>query len=218
MDYSLSKLLQDNMPTKQKIMICALSQFCSKGYAETTIRDIAAAVGITPGAIYSHYSSKEQLLNYMLKDYAEYTSGLFHRVDIESILKEKPTGEGITICIMSSVSILTEDAYYANLVHLIHQEQHRNELFGGFVLLRLSDTMEFVDRILNTLQEMNIIRAGYNAAYWGAITYSVFHTITTCSAISTAKKVPSFKVVDIGPMLRYMFDTMLDAYKQTLPE
>ena len=213
MDYSLSKILHDDMPTKQKIMICALNLFCSKGYAETTIRDIAADVGITPGAIYSHYSSKEELLNYMLKDYAEYTSDLFKRVHIERILKEKPTGEGISTCIMSSVSILTEDAYYGNLVHLIHQEQHRNALFGGFVLLRLNDTIEFIERILNILHEMKVIRDDYNAEYWGAITYSVFHTISTCAAISSVKKTPGFAITDIGPMLRYMFDTMLIAYK-----
>ena len=213
MDNSSPQVQNDKLSTKQKIAICALNLFCSKGYAETTIRDIASAVGITPGSIYSHYSSKEELLNYMLNDYAEYTSGLFKRVDIESILKDKPTGEGVSICIIQSISILTDDEYYGRLVHLIHQEEHRNELFGGFVLLRLRDTTEFIVRILNILQEMKVIRDDYNAEYWGAITYSVFHTISTCAVISSVKNSPSFEIKDIGPILRYMFDTMINAYK-----
>ena len=137
MDYSLLNILSDEMPTRQKIMICALRLFSSKGYAETTIRDIASAVGITPGSIYGHFNSKEELLHYMLTDYEEYTHEMFSKVDIVPILEERPTGEGITMCFMASVSSLTESVYYANLVHLIHQEQHRNALFGRFVLLRL---------------------------------------------------------------------------------
>ena len=213
MDYSLSNILDDNMPTRQKIMICSLSMFCSKGYSETTIRDIASAVGITPGSIYGHFSSKEEILYYMLDDYAEFTKGMFHAVDIVPILKKKPTGEGISECFMLSVSILTGDAYYGNLVHLIHQEQHRNDLFGAFVLVRLQDIKEFTARIFDTLKEMKVIRADADAEYWGVFAYGILHLIPTCAAISAMRNTPSYDISDLGPMLSYMFDAMLNLYK-----
>ena len=213
MDYTLSNILDDNMPTKRRIMICALDLFCSKGYSETTIRDIASAVGITSGAIYGHCSSKEELLYFMLDDYAEFTKGMFESVDIVPILEKNPTGEGISSCFMLSISILTEDAYYANLVHLIHQEQHRNDLFGAFVLIRLQDIKGFVARIFDVLKRMKVIRADADAEYWGVLAYGLLHLIPTCVAISAIRKTPSYSIEDLSPMLSYMFDAALNYYK-----
>ena len=47
--------------TKARIAREALRLFVEKGIAETTIRDITAAVGVTEGALYRHYESKEAL-------------------------------------------------------------------------------------------------------------------------------------------------------------
>lgn len=43
------------------IVKSALELFAEKGYDGTTINDIAKAAGITPGAIYRHFKSKEEL-------------------------------------------------------------------------------------------------------------------------------------------------------------
>ena len=212
-DNALLGVIQDGTPTKQKIMICALDQFCKKGYAETTIRDIASAVGITAGSIYGHFSSKEEILNYMISDYAEHTKDMFHNLDIAPILQKKPTGEGIASCIMASISLLTGNVYYGNLVHLIHQEQHRMALFGSYVLLRLQDTQDFVRRVFNILKEMNIIRADVDPEYWGFYAYSVLHFIPTCQALQQVQQSPGYGMKDLVPMLSYMFDTMIDTNK-----
>jgi AcrR family transcriptional regulator len=58
-----------DMPTKQRILSCAVNLFCEKGYSETAIRDIASAVGIKASSIYNHFPSKEALLMFMLNDY-----------------------------------------------------------------------------------------------------------------------------------------------------
>ena len=213
MDFSLYNIKTDDLPTKQKIIACALKMFCTKGYAETTIRDIATAVGITPGTIYSHYPSKDDILLYMLNDYGEYTKDLFKTLDIVPILKEKPTGEGIAICVLKSISILTDNVYYGNLVHLIHQEQHRNVLFGNFVLLRLQNTQEFIEKIFNVLKEMNVIKADAGSENWGFITYGVLHLVPTCIAISSITQTPSYAIKDIMPMLSEMFDAVIEANK-----
>ena len=213
MDYTLSKILDDNMPTKQRIMICSLELFSSKGYSETTIRDIATAVGITSGSIYGHFASKEAILYYMLDDYAEYTRDMFNNFDILPVLEKKPTGEGISECFMLSISILSGNVYYGNLVHLIHQEQHRNDLFGAFVLLRLQDTKDFVARIFDVLKGMNVISAEADPEYWGVFAYGILHLIPTCAAISKTRKTPGYEITDLAPMLSYMFDSAINLYK-----
>ncbi len=40
----------------------ALKLFAERGYAGTSIRDVAAAAGVKPATIYVHYSSKEHIL------------------------------------------------------------------------------------------------------------------------------------------------------------
>ena len=48
--------------TKEKIFDAAIDLFSEKGYEAVSIRDIARAVGITEGAIYRHYASKDAIL------------------------------------------------------------------------------------------------------------------------------------------------------------
>ncbi|MDQ7082302.1 MAG: helix-turn-helix domain-containing protein [Aquificota bacterium] len=48
------------MRTRDLILEEALKLFSEKGIKETTVRDIAKAVGITEGAIYRHFRSKDQ--------------------------------------------------------------------------------------------------------------------------------------------------------------
>jgi AcrR family transcriptional regulator len=48
--------------TRDRIEHAAIRLFVEKGVAETTIRDIAAAVGLSEGALYRHFDSKEELV------------------------------------------------------------------------------------------------------------------------------------------------------------
>jgi len=48
--------------TRQRILAAAAECFAADGYAATSIRDIARDVGVTVGAIYVHFPSKERLL------------------------------------------------------------------------------------------------------------------------------------------------------------
>ncbi|MBB4212645.1 TetR family transcriptional regulator [Rhodothalassium salexigens DSM 2132] len=47
---------------RQALLDAAANLFVAKGYAGTSIRDIAAAVDMLPGSVYYHFASKERLL------------------------------------------------------------------------------------------------------------------------------------------------------------
>ena len=49
-------------PTRERIHDAGLTLFNERGYTGTTVRELADACGLTPGAIYNHYASKEALL------------------------------------------------------------------------------------------------------------------------------------------------------------
>jgi AcrR family transcriptional regulator len=54
---------------QERIEAAALAQFIKSGYAATTTREIAQAVGLTPGALYAHYPSKEALFEAVVRRY-----------------------------------------------------------------------------------------------------------------------------------------------------
>jgi AcrR family transcriptional regulator len=50
-----------------RLLSAALSLFARRGFAGTSIRDIAAEAGLTSAALYSHFASKEQVLVELLR-------------------------------------------------------------------------------------------------------------------------------------------------------
>ena len=48
--------------TRARLLAAAVSAFAERGYHATTTRDIAAAAGMSPAALYVHHASKEDLL------------------------------------------------------------------------------------------------------------------------------------------------------------
>ncbi|WP_448583412.1 TetR/AcrR family transcriptional regulator [Thermocrinis sp.] len=60
--------LQD---TKKRILEVALKLFSERGIKETTVKDIAKEVGITEGAIYRHFTSKDELVNTIFLTYSQ---------------------------------------------------------------------------------------------------------------------------------------------------
>ena len=49
--------------TKERILETALALFAQSGYLGTSMRDIAKELGITKGALYKHYASKQEILD-----------------------------------------------------------------------------------------------------------------------------------------------------------
>lgn len=49
--------------TVEKILAVSYQLFVEKGYEKTTIQDIVVALGMSKGAIYHHFKSKEDILN-----------------------------------------------------------------------------------------------------------------------------------------------------------
>jgi TetR/AcrR family transcriptional regulator, cholesterol catabolism regulator len=51
-----------------RIAEAAIELFYTRGAAATTVRDITSACGLTPGALYNHFASKDQLLYILVRD------------------------------------------------------------------------------------------------------------------------------------------------------
>lgn len=54
--------MERGMRTRQKIFDTAMSLFAKKGYDKVTVDDICEKVGVTKGAFYNHFKSKDQII------------------------------------------------------------------------------------------------------------------------------------------------------------
>ena len=54
--------------TKRKIFETSMKLFAEKGYDGTSIEDITSAVGVAKGTLYYHFSSKEEIFNFLIEE------------------------------------------------------------------------------------------------------------------------------------------------------
>ena len=57
--------------TRGQLLKKALKVFSKKGYAATTLEDIASEAEVTRGAIYHHFGGKAELYNTLVREYAD---------------------------------------------------------------------------------------------------------------------------------------------------
>ena len=61
---------------KQAILDAAITVFIEKGFKEATMREIAAAANLTTGALYHHFTNKEELFYHAVKEAMYFTRNL----------------------------------------------------------------------------------------------------------------------------------------------
>jgi AcrR family transcriptional regulator len=54
--------------TKRKIFETSMKLFSEKGYDATSIEEITATVGVAKGTLYYHFSSKEEIFNFLVEE------------------------------------------------------------------------------------------------------------------------------------------------------
>jgi AcrR family transcriptional regulator len=62
-----------------ELATAALKLFCQRGYYATSIDDVAREAGVTKGAVYHHFASKDELLVAALEGYWQRTIGTARR-------------------------------------------------------------------------------------------------------------------------------------------
>ena len=69
--------------TREQLLKKALAVFSKKGYAATTLEDIAREAEVTRGAIYWHFGSKAELYNTLIREYSDRGSTIMQEAAAE---------------------------------------------------------------------------------------------------------------------------------------
>lgn len=68
---------EDKQSTLEKIHMAARQEFIQKGFRSASLRNMVKMAGVTTGAFYGYYSSKEELFDALVGQQAEYVLKLF---------------------------------------------------------------------------------------------------------------------------------------------
>lgn len=73
-------LARNKYPEKtiEQILAVSAKLFTEKGYDKTSIQNIIDAIGMSKGAIYHHFKSKEEILDAVIKQRSNYASDIFN--------------------------------------------------------------------------------------------------------------------------------------------
>ncbi len=123
------------MKTRDLILEQALKLFSEKGIKETTIRDIAKAVGITEGAIYRHFESKDQIVYELFE---KHSSQLYDK--LEKAMKRASTQEEAfkrVVYTFLDFAFKKPDAFrYLNIFHYLRGKEVKRFKHIPFLLLK----------------------------------------------------------------------------------
>lgn len=103
---------------RQVLVNEAARLFGSKGYHNTSMRDIAAAVGILPGSLYHHFPSKEALF---VEVYAQGVSQIGQAVNDAVARHTEPWARLEAACAAHLQTLLIKDSFAAAVIQpLLH--------------------------------------------------------------------------------------------------
>lgn len=106
--------------TKRKIFETSMDLFAKKGYDATSIEEITSVVGIAKGTLYYHFTSKQEILHFLMEDGLKL---LEHSIDLKA-KKANTIEEKIHAIILVEMKVV---AKYENLINLIMNEVCGNE-------------------------------------------------------------------------------------------
>ena len=98
------------------LLDAAAAQFAERGYHATSMRDLAAAIAMTPGAIYFHVASKQALL---LAVYEEGVQRILDRVEAAVAAEREPWARLEKAVAAHLESILDASAYARVLIRIL---------------------------------------------------------------------------------------------------
>jgi AcrR family transcriptional regulator len=117
--------------TRRAVLAAARSSFGRKGYAQTSVEEIAAAARVTKGAVYHHFAGKEALFRAV---YEAVQADTALRVVTAALAGQEPWGavraglsafldaclepEFRRIVVLDSVSVLQQQAWEGGVEHI----------------------------------------------------------------------------------------------------
>ena len=162
--YSEGEAVMDRGNTKQEILEASLELFSVQGFEATSISQIASAVGIRKASLYSHFGSKQAILDALVKNVLEQYEehSMFARVDRENGAdtedKQTLSPDAAVQMILGQVRYILHDPHISKARKMLVIEQFQNpELAKLQTKQNYSDVMQYFSGVIKVLIRQGIL-------------------------------------------------------------
>lgn len=144
--------------TKEKILEAALDLFSVKGFEATSISQLADIVGIRKASLYSHFSSKQEILDTLIGKYTiefnQYSIFVNADWDNPEFTKDKSeiTPEMLTSIIKGQIQYIIHDSKISKIRKMLTIEQFQNK-----ELCRLQSKLSYNDILKYNISLMKFL-------------------------------------------------------------
>jgi TetR/AcrR family transcriptional regulator, cholesterol catabolism regulator len=133
-----------NLSRKEQVIRSAAELFREKGYAASSMRDLAQKLGIEAASLYSHIKSKEEILQHLCFDMAaEFRKSL---AEVEK--KDVSASEKLKLGIIGHIQVMAKDLT-ASAVFMNEHRHLSQPYLRDFLLLRIN----YINRFKSIIEE-----------------------------------------------------------------
>ena len=147
--------------TKQEILEASLELFSVQGVEATSISQIASAVGIRKASLYSHFDSKQAILDALVKDVLQQygAHSIFARADWEKDDSNLPlTSDAAVQMIQGQIRYILHDPTIQRARKMLVIEQFQNpELAKLQTKQNYSDVLQYFTGLINRLIQKGVL-------------------------------------------------------------
>ena len=129
--------------TKRKIFETAMKLFAEKGYEATSVEEITATVGVAKGTLYYHFSSKEEIYNFLIDEGMKL---LHNSIEIKTENVADPVAKLKAVIIIQLKVIMKYDEFITILLSQIWGSEPRHQHFRKSIY-------EYIDVIKGIIEE-----------------------------------------------------------------
>lgn len=154
----------DRGNTKQEILEASLELFSVQGFEATSVSQIAGAVGIRKASLYSHFESKQAILDALVKDILEQYAAhsIFARTDWENPAdtEGKPvlTPDAAVQMIQGQIRYILHDSHISKARKMLVIEQFQNpELAKLQTKQNYTDVMQYFTGLIKHLIRQGVL-------------------------------------------------------------
>lgn len=184
--------------TKRKIFETSMKLFAEKGYDATSIEEITATVGVAKGTLYYHFSSKEEIFNFLVEEGMKL---LQNSIDIKTA-KFSNYIDKIKAIILIQIKIVVK---YEDLITILLSQFWGNEARNQKCQKHI---IEYVNKIENIVEEG--IKAGeIKPGNPQAMASEIYGLI--CSSL--VYKIRSKEEIDIMKLFKEFENTIIEGLK-----
>jgi Transcriptional regulator len=125
---------ETEQPTDEKILDTAISLFSKYGYDKISVREIAEGAGISEGAIYRHFTGKENILDTIFSRAEQF---VYTPLPAESASDSRSIFYGL---LAPLPKIIRSDPQILPVMRIMYAEMHHNNKIEEYYLQHYCDT------------------------------------------------------------------------------